>query len=119
MANKDANTRRNPNSNSGIYLTDVKVAQYKQVDASRREMEWEIKITAKKTATKKVHLQLNRSEDFYMCINFMNSMSSSTTDEYRFIQLIQQSYNTIKDAFVHIGGKFSKLNNQRRDTVAR
>ena len=36
-----------------------------------------------------------------------------------FIQLIQQSSNTIKDAFVHIGGKFYKLPNQRRDIVSR
>ena len=59
------------------------------------------------------------NEDFDMCINSMNSLSLSTTDEYRLIQLIQQPSNTIKDAFVHIGGKLAKLPNQRRDTVAR
>ena len=53
-----------------------------------------------------------------MCINSMNSLSSFTTDEERLIQLIQQSSNTIKDAFVHIGGKLDELTNQRRDTVA-
>ena len=58
MANEDANTRRNPNSTSGIYLTAVKVAQCRQVDVNRREMEEAKKITAKKTATRKVHLQL-------------------------------------------------------------
>ena len=45
-------------------------------------------------------------------------MASSTTNEDRFIQLIQQSYNAVKDAFVHIGGKLSELTTQRRDTVA-
>ena len=86
---------------------------------NRREMEEAKNITSKKTATRKVQLQLKRSEAFDMCINSMNSLSYSTADEYRFIQLIQQLSNTIKDAFVHIGGKFSKLPNKRRDTVAR
>ena len=49
----------------------------------------------------------------------MNSLSSSTTNEEWLIQLIQQSSNTIKDAFVQIGRKLAKLPNQRRDTVAR
>ena len=48
----------------------------------------------------------------------MNSLYSSTTSEERLIQLIQQSYNTIKDAFVHIGGKLAELPNQIRDTAA-
>ena len=39
----------------------------------------------------------------------MNSLSSSTTDGESLIQLIQQSSNTIKDDFVHIGGNFSEL----------
>ena len=77
------------------------------------------KITAKKIATRKIDIQLKRSEDFDMYINSMNSLSSSTTDEYRFIQIIQQSSSTIKDAFVHIGGNLAELPNQIRDTVAR
>ena len=76
-------------------------------------------ITSKKTATRKVLLQVKRSEAFDMCINSMNSVSSSTTDEYRLIQLLRQSPNTIKDAFVHIGGKLAELPNTRRHTVAR
>ena len=36
----------------------------------------------------------------------MKSLSLSTTDEERLIQPIQQSSNTIKDIFVHIGEKF-------------
>ena len=76
------------------------------------------KIIAKKTATRNILLQLKRSEDFDMCINSMISLSLSTTDEDRLIQLLQQSPNTIKDAFVHIGGKLAELPNQRRDTVA-
>ena len=86
---------------------------------NRREMGEVKKITGKKTATRKVHLQLKRSEYFDMCINFMKIMSSSTTDEDRFTQLIQQSSNTIKDVIVHIGGKLAKLPNQRKDTVSR
>ena len=31
LANEDANTRRNPNSTSGIYLTAVKLSQYRMV----------------------------------------------------------------------------------------
>ena len=119
LANEDANTRRNPDSTSGIYLTAVKVVQCRQVAASRREMEEAKKIIAKKTATRKVHTQLKIYEALDMCINSMSSLSSSTVDEDKFIQLIQQSSNTIKDAFVHIGGKLDKLHNQRRDTVAR
>ena len=82
-------------------------------------MEEAKKITAKKTSTIKIHIQLKISEASDMCINSMNSLSSSTTDEDRFIKLIQKSSNTIKDAFVHIGGKLTKLPNQRRDTVSR
>ena len=76
------------------------------------------KITAKKTATINILLQLKRSEAFDMCINSMNSLSLYTTDEDRVIQILQQPSNTIKDAFVHIGGKLAKLPNQRRYTVA-
>ena len=119
LADEDANTRSNINSTSGIYLTAAKVAQCRQVAVNRREMGEAKKITAKKTATIKILLRLKRSEAFDMCINSMNSLSSSTTDEDRLIQLLQQSPNTIKDAFVHIGGKLSKLPNQRRDTIAR
>ena len=77
------------------------------------------KITAKKTATRKILLQLKRFEAFDMCINSINSLSSSTTDEDSLIQLLQQSPNTIKDAFVRIGGKLDELPNQIRDTIAR
>ena len=49
----------------------------------------------------------------------MNSISSSINNEERLIQIIQQLFNTIKDAFVHIGGKLDVLPNQRRDAVAR
>ena len=118
LANEDASTRRNPNSTSGIYLTALKVSQYRQVAANRIEKEEAKKITANKTATRKIHLQLKRSEAVDMCINFIKSLSLSTTNEDRLIKLIQQSSNTIKDDFVHIGGKLAELPNQRRDTVA-
>ena len=36
LENDDSNTRRNPNSTSGIYLTAAKVAQFRQVDVNRR-----------------------------------------------------------------------------------
>ena len=66
LVDEDANTRNNPNSTSGIYLTASKVAQYRQVAANRREIDEAKKITAKKTATRKILLQLKRSEDFDM-----------------------------------------------------
>ena len=119
LADEDANTRINLNSTSGIYLTAAKFAQCRQVATNRREMDEAKNITAKKTATRKVLLQVNRSEAFDMCINSMNSLSSSTTYEDRLVQLLQQSPNTINDAFVHIGGKLAKLPNQLKDTVAR
>ena len=119
LANEDTATRRNPDPNSGIYFTAVKVAQFRHVADNRKEKEEAKKVTAKKTATRKVHIQLNRSEDFYRCINSMNSLSSSTTNEERLIQIIQQSSNTIKGDFVHIRGKLDKLLNQRRGAVAR
>ena len=78
--NEDASTRRKPNSTSGIYLIAYKFSQYRQVAADRREMDEAENITAKKTATRNILLQLKRSESFYMCINSMNSLSSSTTD---------------------------------------
>ena len=59
-------------------------------------------ITAKKIATRKVHLQLKISEAFDMCINSIKILSKSTTDEDMFIQNFQQSSNTINDAFVHM-----------------
>ena len=119
LTDEDADTRSNLNSTSGIYLTAAKVAQCRQVAANSREMDEMKKITAKKTAKRNIILQLKRSEAFDMCINSMNSLSSSTINEDRLIQLLQQSPNTIKDAFVHIGGKLAELHNQRRDTVSR
>ena len=69
LGDEDANTRINLNSTSGIYLTAAKVAQCRQVAANRREMDEAKKFTAKKTATRKVLLQVKRSEAFDMCIN--------------------------------------------------
>ena len=87
------------------------------VDNSREKEEAK-KVTENKTATRKVHHQLKRSEAFDMCIKSTNSLSLSTTDEERLTQLIQQSSSTIKYAFVHIGVKLVELTNQRRDTVS-
>ena len=69
LEDENANTRRKANSTSVIYLTAVKVAQYRQVAANRREMEGAKNITAKKTATRKVLLQLKIYEYFDICIN--------------------------------------------------
>ena len=119
LADENANTRSNHNSTSGIYLTAAKVAQCIQVAANRREMDEVKKITAKKTEKRNILLQLKRSEAFDMCINSMNSLYFATTDEDRLIQLLQQSPNTIMDAFVNLGGKLAELPNQQRETVAR
>ena len=119
LENEDDNHKRKPNSTSGIYLTAVKVEKCRQVAANRRETEEAKNITAKETSTRKINIQLKRSEAFDTCINSMNSLSLSNTDEYRFIQIIQQLYNIIKDAFVHIGGKLAELPNQRKGPVSR
>ena len=55
LANEYANTRLNPYSTSGIYLTADKVAQCRQVAANRRAVDEAKKITEKKTATRKIH----------------------------------------------------------------
>ena len=91
------------------------MAQCRQVAVNRRALDEAKNITAKKTSTRNIHLQLKRSEAFDMCINSMNILYLSTTDEYRLIQRIQKPSNTIKDAFVHIGGKLAELPNQRRE----
>ena len=39
MENEDTTTRRNPDSTLGIYLTSVKVEQYRKVDENRIEKE--------------------------------------------------------------------------------
>ena len=69
LADEDTNTGSNLNSTSGIYLTADKVAQCRQVAANRREIDEAKNITENKTATRKVLLQLKRSEAFDMCIN--------------------------------------------------
>ena len=115
----DTIARENPDSTSIIHLTAVKVAKYRQVADNRREKQEAKKATENKTTTIKVHLQLKISEIFDTCINSMNSLSLSTTYEESLIQLIQKLSNTIKDAFVHIGGKLAKQTNQRSDTAAR
>ena len=57
LVNGDTTTRRSPDSNLVIYLTGVKVVQYRQVAGNRKEEEEEAKnYTAKKTATIKFHL---------------------------------------------------------------
>ena len=75
LGDEDANTRRNPNSTSGIYFTAAKVTQCRQVAANRREIDEAKKITEKKTATGKVLLQLKRYEAFDIFINSINSLS--------------------------------------------
>ena len=88
LGDEDANTRINLNSTSAIYLIPAKVAQCRQISVNMREIDEAKNITAKKTATRKVLLQVKRSEAFDMCINSINSLSSSTTDEDRLIQLL-------------------------------
>ena len=90
LADEDANTRINPNSTSGIYLTADKVAQCRKVAANRREMYEAKNITAKKIAKRKILIQMKRSEAFDMCINSINSLYLSTNDEDRWIQLLKQ-----------------------------
>ena len=119
LENEDTTTGRNPDYTSVTYLTDVKVGKCTHLDENRREKEEGKKVTEKKIDTIKVHLQLKLYEAFDRCINSMNSLYSSTTDEDRFIQIVQKSSNTIKDAFVHVGGKLSELPNKRRNTVSR
>ena len=85
LENEDTATRSKPDSISGIYLTDVKLAQYRQVDKNRREKEEAKKVTAKKTSTRKVYLRLKRSEAFDRCISSMKNLYFSTTDEERLI----------------------------------
>ena len=48
----------------------------------------------------------------------MNSLSYSTTKESMFINLVNLSSNTLKNAFAKIGGKLGELTNQIRETVA-
>ena len=48
----------------------------------------------------------------------MKSLSSFTTESENLIQPTQKSSNTIKDDFVHIGGKLDGMTNQRSDTVS-
>ena len=55
MENEGAATRRNPDSIFVVYLTAVKVSQFRQVADNRREKEEAKKVTAKKTATRKFH----------------------------------------------------------------
>ena len=55
-------------------MTAVKVEQHRQVAENRREKEEAKKLTAKKTATGKVHLQVKRYEAFGRYINSINSM---------------------------------------------
>ena len=81
LENEESNNRRNPDSTLEINLTDVKVAQFRQMAANRRETEEAKNITVKKIAARKVHLQLNIYEYFDGCINSMNILSLSTTDE--------------------------------------
>ena len=51
-------TRRNPDSTLRMYPTAVRVAQYRQLDDNRIEKEETKKVTSKKTAIRKFHLQL-------------------------------------------------------------
>ena len=115
----DETSMRNPDSSSGIYLTTDKVAQFRLVAGNRREKEEAKKETAKKTFTQKLNLQQMRCEAFQKFQDSMNSLSSSTTEELMFINLINLSSTIIKDAFAHIRGKLGGIPNQRRETVSR
>ena len=80
LTNEDTTTRRYPDSTLGIYLTAVKVEKCIQVADNMIEKEDGKKVTAKKTATGNVHLQLKGSEAFDRRINSMNSLSLSTNN---------------------------------------
>ena len=55
----DKTSMRNPDSSTVIYLTAAKVAQFRLVAGNRREKEEAKNESAKKTATRKLHLQQN------------------------------------------------------------
>ena len=78
LVNDETSTRK-PDSGTVIYLTDAKVAQYRLVCENRREKEEKKKETAKKTATRILHLQQKRYEAFQKCQDSMTSLSLSTT----------------------------------------
>ena len=90
LANKETTNRRNPDWTLGIYFTAFKVAQYIHVAENRREKGEAKKVTEKKTATRKMHIRLNKHEAFDRCINSMKSLSLSTTNEERLIQLMKK-----------------------------
>ena len=75
LTNEDTTNKRNHDLTSVIYLTAVKVTQCIKVYDNRREKKEAKKVTAKKTSTRKVHLQLKISEYFNTCVNSMNSLS--------------------------------------------
>ena len=100
----DMITRKNPDSTWGIYLAVVKVAKYIMVAGNRREKEETNKEISNKTATCKACLQQKWSEAFKKCQDCMDNISSPS-EVTMFIALISLSANTLKDAFVHLGGK--------------
>ena len=71
---------RNPDSSLGIYLTAAKVVQCRLLDENRKGKEEAKKETAKKTATRKFHLQQNRCEAFRKFQDSMNSLMPSPTE---------------------------------------
>ena len=113
----DISTRKNPNPTSGIYLTAAKLAQCIMVAENRREKEEVKKEIAEKKAICKVCLQQKQSKAFRKCQDCMDNISSPS-EETVVITLIYLSAKTLKDIFVHLGGKLGVSPNQRRPTLA-
>ena len=111
--------RKNPYPSLGIYLISYKVAQFRLMDKNKREKEQANKKKAKKTTSRKLCLQEKRSEDFQKYQDSMNSLLLSTTEESKFINIINLYSNNQKENFSYLVGNLDKLPNQRRETAAR
>ena len=96
---KDVTYRRNPYSNSGIYLNSAKIVQYRLVAENRREKEEAKKETANNTSTQKLYPQQKQCEYFQKCQESMNIILSSPRKYSMFVNLVHLSSNTLKDAF--------------------
>ena len=90
--------RKKTNSTSGMYLTTVKVAQYRMAYKNIRAKEEPKQETSKKKASQKVCLQKKCSEHFHQCQAYMDNILY-LSEETIHTTLIYLSYKTLMKYF--------------------
>ena len=112
----------NPDSSSGIYMFTVKESQCHIMADNRRKQDKVKENVKRSNSVKRAAHIIKRGSLYYNNLyTVANLLSTTNTTEEPTESILQDilslSYETLKDAFVHMGGKISGFTDLKKQTV--